>query len=280
MAQPAMRVSQERMMIPLDSLKVPFFVRKELNEDRVFALAELYDAGVVIDPLVITRNFEIVSGRHRRAALEFLGKKEANCVFTETSDPIRLIVEAFVDNMGGALPPTRADQIAVMRQLIEKGATQRQIVELFKEQLPPSIVRENLKQAYAEISVSKLRSAVNAVTEKGRTIAQAAEEFDVELERLKEEIQGKRRKQRACSVGVPAIKNSLSQRHKGNSLRTWDQLKKLFAAFEDGETKEDQVRLVLKHIDHLLKQNQRTHRQWGERFEALVATKKANVKKG
>lgn len=266
--------SNRPVMVPLGDLKVTFFVRRELNQDRVLQLMELYEAGVDVEPLKITHDNEVVDGRHRKAALEHLNRTEARCIFTETTDRIDLIVEGFSENMGGSLPPTRVDIVAVLCQLIEEGGSQRRLLETISPVLPKSVCRIYMKQAYAEIAARKMRSAINSITDKGRTIAQAADEFGIDPERIKEELTGRNKRRREKTLGIPALKNSLSQRYKGNTLKTWSEVRRILEQLEDGAVTEKQARSVLGHIEKLMKQGLHSHKGWVERLEAAVPKKK------
>src|SRR6266850_7024695 len=91
----------------LEQLKVDFFVRKKLNDDRVMQLALLYEAGTELPPIEINWDKQVIDGRHRKAALEMLGRKTALCHDIGQKALGESIVLALRANVGGALPPTK-----------------------------------------------------------------------------------------------------------------------------------------------------------------------------
>lgn len=80
-----MSKKQKVVSIPLAQLQVTFFVRRELNEDHVIHLAELYENGVELPPLDIAADtFDIIRGVRapRPREVKKAGtQRHSHCVF-------------------------------------------------------------------------------------------------------------------------------------------------------------------------------------------------------
>lgn len=270
-------MSKKTVTIPLSKLQVTFFVRRELNEDHVVHLAELYKSGTDLPPLLVApaadgNSYDIVDGRHRKAALELLSRVETQCKIVDIADRIELMGFGFKENVGGSLPPSRTDITNIMRQFIESGASQRRIIAMFSDVYKPSLCRRYLKDAFSEIYKAKIRKAVNAVVNEAMTVPEAAKQFGLDVERLKDEIQGKKKKRRG--VRLAEIKGGLSQRYKGNTCKTAILIRHLIEQYEDNELTEEQVREIFNHVEHLLRKGLRSCREWKRRFEALTGSNK------
>lgn len=259
--------STKRIMIPVNQLQVTFFVRQQLNQDRVTYFADLYNAGAKVPPIKIVRGTnEIQDGRHRKAALEMIDRTEAECEYVESKDHLIIMVDGFKDNLGGALPPTRSDTVAMMKQLLENGATHKRVVEMFSDVYPVSVCRKYLKDAASDLIRIRIQKAVGAVVHGNMTVPKAAEEFSVNPDRLKETLQGNKKKQK--TFALTEIKRAMSFRYRSNSVKTTSELRSVLEKYEDGVLNEKQVNELFDHVGHLLKQGTRTLKEWRGRFEA------------
>ena len=216
----------------------------------------------------------IHDGRHRKAALDHLGRKNADCILIEPMKFVDQIIDAFAKNVSGSpFPPTRADIVFVMKQLLEAGTANAHIQRLFESFYQPSHVRKLLKDAHSNLAKAKMAKAKQAVAHGGLTVKDAAEEHGVEPERLKEEITGV--KKRRKSLGISDIKNEISNRHKGNSAKNISIFRDLFAKFEDGEISETHVMEVLLHVQRINTDAGKRVNSWVERFETIKGSMKA-----
>jgi hypothetical protein len=263
------------VLLPIADLKMKFDVRKELNEDRVLLFMEMYESGNSVPPIEVVRGTtDIHDGRHRKAALDHLGRKHAECVFVESMGFVDQLMDAFAKNMSDSpFPPTRADTVFVMKQLLEAGTPSFHIQVRFQDFYKPSHVRKLLKDAHSNVMKTKMAKAKQAVAHGGLTIKAASQEHGVELERLQEEITGVRRVRKETSV--TDIKTEISNRYRGNTTRTVGEFRRLFERFEDGEMSEKSVLEVLLHVQRLNTDAAKRVNSWIERFETLKASTNA-----
>lgn len=263
------------ILLPVADLVMKYDVRKQLNEDRVLMFMETYESGGAVPPIEVIRGtMEVHDGRHRKAALDYLERKHAECILIEPMEFVDQIMDAFGKNVSDSpFPPTRADIVFVMRQLLEKGVPNAQIQRRFEAYYRPSHVRKMLKDAHGAISKAKMARAVNAVAHAGATLDAAAKEYGVEKELLQEQITGVKKRRKATSV--TDIKREISNRHRSNSARNIAIFRNLRDKFEDSEISEKSALEVLLHVQRLNSDAAKRVDSWIERFEALKGSVKA-----
>lgn len=263
------------VLLPVAELKMTFDVRRALNEDRVLYFMELLEAGVNVPPIEVIRGtMHVHDGRHRKAALDHLNRKNAECVLVEPMEYVDQMMDAFTKNVSNCpFPPTRADIIFVMRQLLEAGTPNSHVQQRFQLLYRPSHVRDLLKEAHSVIASAKMARAKNAVAHGELSVKAAAEEHGVALETLQSEITGLKKKRRATSVSD--IKRDISNRHRANTQKTVKILRDLIDKFDDGEMTEKSVLEVLLHVRHLYDGAAKRLDEWFERLETTKGVAKA-----
>ncbi len=266
---------QDVVLLPVADLKMKFDVRKALNEDRVLLFMEMYESGNHVPPIEVVRGtMDIHDGRHRKAALDHLNRRHAECVLVEPMEFVDQLMDAFGKNMSDSpFPPTRADVIFVMKQLLDANVPNAHIQKRFEAFYRPSHVRKLLKDAHSNVVRAKMAKAKNAVAHGGLTVKAAAVEHGVEPERLQEEITGVKKRRKATSVSD--IKTEITNRHRGNSQKTIAVFRDLLDKFEDGEMSEKSVLEVLLHVQRLSTDGAKRVNSWIERFESLKGSMKA-----
>ena len=260
-------------VLALEDLKSTVFVRRVLNEDRVLQLMELYRSNDCdIPPIEVVRDtLEIQDGRHRREALLRLGRKNILCKLVKPVEKPEFLMRAFAANVGGPFAPTRGDIIFVMKQLFGDGLREARIREMFAPHFPPSVTRAYLTDARSELYQQSLRNAVSAVTSENMTVAQAAEKFGLDLEKLQDEIGGRKRKGR--KINATAIKANISNLARSTSTRNVSSFRDLLRRYEDSEVSHAIVLEVLLHAKRLHIDGAKRIDSWLERLEALKKSK-------
>jgi len=263
------------VLLPVADLVMKYDVRKQLNEDRVIFFMELYESGESVPPIEVVRGTMVIhEGRHRKAALDRLGRKHAECVLVEPMEFVDQLMDAFGKNVSDSpFPPTRADVIFVMRQLLENDVSHAEVNKRFAKFYQPSHVRKLMKAATALVSSSRMNKAKNAVAHAGVTPEVAAKQHRVNVDTLRDEITGVKRRRR--SLDISEIKREISNRHKGNSQRNIAVFRDLLDKFEDGETSAKSVLDVLLHVQRINTEAGKRVNSWIERFEALKGSVKA-----
>jgi ParB-like chromosome segregation protein Spo0J len=275
-----MRAKGTKLVNPTD-LQTNLFVREELNQDHVMALAMLIEAGVEMNtPIEIgyvtsdpAKKETVVDGRHRKEAYELNDVKKIDVKVLEFEDEIEMISYAYKRNAGGSKPPTIADTEHTVGLLLQHNETMKRIGELLG--LPASIARKLVNNVKSRMNRQQIQHAIAAITDSGLTVSKAAELFGVDAEMLKEILSGKRRKHRK---GVADLQRVLTSNSKSTSLKSASIIKKLLQEYEDGDVTQQQVRDIFKHIEDLQKGASRGVADWKKRFEAMSVAKKTEVK--
>lgn len=264
--------------LPVADLKMKYDVRRALNEDRVLFFMELYDSGAEVAPIEVIRGtMDIHDGRHRKAALDHLDIKSVECKLVKAMDHGDQLMDAFSKNMSDSpMPPTRADVVFVMRQLLEAGESHSTVQRRFERFYQPSHAKKLLKDAHSCVQKAKMARAKNAVAHQGMKVDDAAKEYGVKVETLREEITGtKQRRRKAGSVSD--IKNEITSRHRSNSQKTVALFRDILEKFEDGEKTEKEVYEVLLHVQKINSDAAKRVNSWIERFETLRGKVKAKA---
>ena len=254
--------------VKLPELEMNLFVRKELNQDHALYLADLVENGVEFKDLIEVTDRNglmniIVEGRHRKEAFELNGVTSVKVKVLEFEDEAEMIAYAYKANTGGSLPPTPQDTEHTIMLLLQRGEAMKRIGELLG--LPAGMARKYIGSVKSKASRQQLMKAANAVTDGGLTVAKAAEQYEVEPEKLKEIISGHKRKHK---LGVPEIQRGLTQTHKSLSQKNASLIRSLIEKYEDGDVTERQVREIFDHLDQLQKRANRNIGDWKKRFEA------------
>lgn len=256
--------------IKLSQIQETFFVRAELNEGRVQFFREMFEADADVDPIIVTRKtFQLVSGRHRCAGATAAGKEEIIGFLIDEAPLVDLIVEGFKSNVGGPLPPSPADFNHTLRLLLEQGVSRRRILDMLGEStgLPRKLLIRHLDDVQSDMAKTRLARAVEAVTDGGFSVPQAAKEHEVEESTLRARLKGLRTKP---ELGLDAVKSRLTGKFKGFSSTNAKTAKSLIERFKDGDVTSELVRGVFAHMQHLIRKADRVVADYLNRFEVLT----------
>lgn len=252
--------------VPLSELKTSFFVRKRLNDDWVLQLAALYEAGEPLPPLEITWDNEVIDGRHRKAALELLGRTVVMCHEAGQMEQGKAIVSALKANVGGSLPPTKEDIVHSMIQLLNQGWTQRKILDSMP--FPRSVASKYLKDAWGVVLDSKLKAAMKDVAENDMKVKDAAEKHGVPLEKLQEHMNPNRKKRKQQSMAH--LKNQLQRAYQGFHRQIAYKIQKTIETYEDNSIGEVEVFDMFDTLCDLIDKGHKRVEEHKQRFVKLA----------
>lgn len=251
--------------VPLKDITTDFFVRTTTNDDHVFALAQLVEAGVEMTPIIITPDNRVIDGRHRMKAYDLAGKKEIPCEVRANLSKADEMLLAISANMGGSLPPTATDIRTAIANMLQAGIKPSQI-EKGLPQLPKSVCRRYINDAYANIAKRKLNEALSAMSEGNLSAKAVAEKYDVDLATLQAKIKGKRKKDTA--QGPAKYKSVISSHYRSLSQKNRVMCEKLLDAYTDGELSSSGVESVIDTLEKSIKQQLSNLGSWRLRYEA------------
>ncbi|KKR45942.1 MAG: hypothetical protein A3G47_01000 [Candidatus Zambryskibacteria bacterium RIFCSPLOWO2_12_FULL_39_45] len=264
-----MRVKKTQK-IKLTDIKPNLFVRQELDTDHVIYLAQLIEGGTEMrDRIKVTEDLIIVDGRHRKEAFDLVGTKEIEVDVVHNMDEVTLISEAYKANTGGSKPPTPADTEHTVMLLLQRSQGMKLIGELLA--LPTSMARKYVNEVKSRMNRAQLQRATEAVTEGGLNIKQAAEQYQVDAEKLKEVLSGHKRK---TKNGVAEVQKHLSRFYNSIGTKNARMIRSLIEKFQDGDVTEKQMKELFAHIERLQKKSARVTADWKSRFEAVTTKSK------
>lgn len=261
--------TSRKFKIPISRIKEVFFVRESLDEEWVIQLAQLYEGGVELPPIELTKKDELVDGRHRLEALKLLNRTEVDCVLVEETDRLKLIALAFAANVGGAKPPTQDDIKFTIRVLLREGVTRRRVLELMP--YPKEVTRRYVDDVQSAEAKLKMNRAMDAVVEGGMTVKAAAQEMNVDEAKLKEALKGKKKAAKSGKNQIAQIKANFTTQFKrlstsnGKSISVWIQ------KYEDGVITHKEMQELLQHLSGLIERMRRAHLGRVKRFKAAEA---------
>jgi hypothetical protein len=235
--------------VPLTQLKNTLFGRAALNEldtEHVAYLTTLIKGGLVLPPISITPDNEIIDGRHRVQCYQDLGYEAIPCEVIAGKSRVEYQGMALTANTGCAKPPVRADLTFVLTQLQKDGATDAAIYAVLCPAYPKRVIKEQLDWNRSNERLMKFRAAMKLRNEEDLTLKETAERTRLPEAELKEFIRsgGKRRKQESKFGG---LHKNFQMANKSYGEQTKYLFPRTFEAFNNGQLTEAQV-LELLHM--------------------------------
>ena len=275
-------------MILLENIVNKFDVRKSLSEDRIMYFVNLYENGVDVPPIEVVSiqesiQFAYVEGRHRGAARAYLNYKDIEAIVLPASlgtDPVGCFLRALEANFGGAMPSSREEIAHTITRLLEMGATQKELKERIKF-LPPRAVDLYIQWGKGVLNKRKITGALDAVAD-GLTIEKASEMFKVKPDRIKDAIQGKKRKYGRVNVDqqvATELKGYISKVLHGANGGIAKKLDGLLKQVENGEvSSKTATGIVQAWHEHLRRTNIRIN-DWLARIDSISAIRDKMITK-
>jgi hypothetical protein len=260
--------------LPLSEVKVTFYVRRALDDDRVILFGEIYEQGGQLPPIKVTRDtHQLIDGRHRVAACELINRATIECELVPEADKVHLIAEAFRANSDGALPPSREDIAHTIRLLIEEKVSVTKIVETLP--FPASLVRRYVTNVKSDLKKRQFKKALGAVADGDVSVTEAAVQYNVEEKKLRESIRGAKKRGKA---GVAETNGTLTSMFRSHSQKISKVTKRVVEAVADHEMTPEQGREVMEHIAQLIERMTKSFNQWGRRLD-VTANSRAGRRK-
>lgn len=265
--------------IAIADLQVPFYVRQKTDQDHVLFLAELMEGGVQLDPITIVANadgsYSVRDGRHRIEASRLLDRLTIRAkVVPPAKDVVSEIKLAFEANVGGALPPSREDIEHTVRLLLSQNVARKDIAKILP--IPTSLAHKYVQSINMKQLRARMNQAIQAVSEGSLNAPQAAEKFRVDLEALRRELGGRKKKRKH---GGAEVKRIISSKYRSLAQYNATTLRRLFAEMEDGEASAGVIETALKTMSDLNRKLGVNVQNWRDRLKQAQNTnaKLANV---
>ena len=182
-AAPARKKS---VKVKLKDIMVDAYVREKTDPEYVFHLATLYEAGVAVEPIEVTKSLHLIEGRHRVEAANLAGLEEIDAIIYPDMPLKERLAMAMVANIGGKRAPTKADILVGMEAMVKAGASERYIRDQIA-MLPKSVLDTYLGEVRGAIQRQKIAQA-RALLADGKTIEQAASEVGLTVASIQERL--------------------------------------------------------------------------------------------
>lgn len=233
-------------LVAVNDLKLDFFVRTTLNDDRVIQMALMYESDGLkaLPPLLVTKDYKIIDGRHRLEGLKMFGAKNAPIEIDPETDPIKLYQKAIDANLGGSLPPSTADIQSNMQSMIKNGMKSTEIKTWWSTRIGTASANKNYGYASSHLTASKLIQAISAITNEGLTVLQSAQKFGVDVGSIQDKLNGRNKK---LSNSVKVV-NELTNKAEGLNRSIGKTFSHLMTDLTRGEADPLEVR---KYIDKI-----------------------------
>lgn len=254
-------------MVPIDQLKIENYARVKLNDDRIMHFAILFENNDETIPAIwITPEYSVIAGRHRIEGAVMAGKKEIFAEFREVSSVAELLSLALLENVGGSLPPTKQDIILVAKEMLESGATQKYVTETISKIYPVEVAKKYVQEARHGIHRDKIARAKREVQSSELTMKAAAEKYDIDLDKLVEEMGGKQPR-KAGKVTAADIKRDLSTQFRSSGKKVGNLLDKAMTAYENGDISAPNVLDIIEYQESYVSGLMRRLQEKRTRFE-------------
>ena len=248
--------------IRISELKNKFDIRNILNQQHIDFLCGLYEGGIDLGPIKITKHGIIVDGRHRVALFELLEIPTIEAEIIDEDSTIEIVRIALSSNMGGPLPPTKNDLRRTMTILINTGYSKKRIYKAFKDILPLSLVKVSYQYAVLKINNRKVMEAIQLMNDSGLTKQKACEMVGIPEEWVTKKLSTN------ITNGeyIQATKAELSGVFAHFNKVMGKAFSGILQKYDDGEaTKKDTERIV-KCLSGLISNQNRMYSDWNKRW--------------
>jgi len=248
--------------VEISKLVDKFDIRNTINQDHVEFLAGLIAGGTDLGPIKITKDYIIVDGRHRIEAFKFWETKTIKAIIVENDTPMGILTEALSSNMGGALPPTKADLRRVMTILINKNYSKKRIYEEFKEILPLSLIKTSYQYALLRINNKKVIEVIQLINDSGLTKEKAAGMVGIPVEWVTKKLNtGKNN-----GEYIQAMKAELNGYFNHFNKKLGKAYSRVLQGYDDALATKNDTQRVIRHLGLLITNQNRMYVNWQRRW--------------
>ncbi|MCL4404176.1 hypothetical protein M1432_02440 [Patescibacteria group bacterium] len=256
--------------VKFEEMQEPFYVRVELDEERVLFFMELFQNKAAVDPLLLTESKKLVDGRHRKAALIRLGRDGYDCNIIADEEAAKLILRAFKANFGGPKPPTSEDLDHTIELLLKEGMSRRSVLHDMSAKLsmPKELIRRHLDDVQSKMAKKKLTDAAAAVTDGNISVKEAAEKFGVAANSIRSRLRANAQKKDQVTEGeINTLKGNMTKGFHSLAMKNSHAIKKAIKAYKDGIVSKSEVEQMIAHSEHLIHSLEHSVAEWKKRFQ-------------
>ena len=260
---------KKALEVNISEITTDIYVRKELNEDRIYYWAEKFENDPdSVEPIEIAQDKTTTDGRHRLAAADLVGRTTIKSIIVPVKNKAEQLARAFLANVtDGPLPPSKADIVMTIKQMIDQKMSQKDISAVISKSYPLASVKKFYDEARHGIYRDKLSAAKRDVHESICTPVQAAEKYGVELDTLKKELGGKKTKGK---VNAAELKKLLSTQFRSQGQKMSKILRNAQDTYDSGDMTKPQMVEVFDYFADYLKRQQKNLNDQRARFNTKI----------
>lgn len=263
----------QRKFVNFAEICITVYVRAQLGEERMRFFADLYTSSgsSTVPPIVITTDNKLVDGRHRMAALKYLGETGCVCDIIECKDNFELTIAAMKANVGGSKDLTMADVRQSIMRLLCEGYSQKKITAQLP--FPKEMCRKYVKEGFTMLKQQKTTLAVREVQTKHATLAEAAHRYHLQQRVIQNAVARAERKEVEGELSnVGAVKGHITSRYGNLSKSMGGYFRRLVERYSAGDFTEAQMRDIMAHVLHQARGHLGAMNDWNDRFDVMLKT--------
>jgi ParB-like nuclease domain len=265
--------------IKLEEIVISFFVRRELNEQRVSQLIKLLEARVELPPIKVylnpqTEKYEVIDGRHRLEAHRRLEYDSIDCNVIDEPDFAKRVGMAVSANSSGPLTATDEDFEIALQALLDAQVSVRRILEVFP--LPKSYTMKIIHNVKSKLYKAATTQAVEAIVNRGLTVSKAAEEYKVDTAAIKQRITGRQKQEKDQ---ITDFTGGFSHRIRSFQKSNTVDYNRLYDAYDMGKLTAEATRKIFKSGVRSMKAVASVAEDYALRFDSRLGAAQEEEKK-
>lgn len=246
--------------VPIETLKVSFFARTALDENHILYLADLYEHGVNVDPIIINEQHEVIDGRHRLEAMRLLNKQECLALIAKGMTPQESLIEALRANMKGPKPPSTADVYHIITSLLNMGLRRTQVTAMLP--YPPSLIKKYMNVVMKREQRKVLAGIIDEILTGNISLNDAAEKYGIGVSIIRDALDARKAKN---TLDMSHVYSAIEKRVRSTSHQMSAASRELITAFHDGVVGKQDLAVFVAKISESTRKMKRTAERISER---------------
>lgn len=264
----------QRQFVNFADICITVYVRKQLDEEHMRFFADLYtsSASSMIPPIKVSTDNKLVDGRHRMAALKYLGETGCVCEIIQCKDSFDLTIEAMKANVGGSKLLTMAEIRQTIMRLLEEGYSQKKTIAALP--YPKEMSRKYVRNSFTMLKHQRETMAAAEVRAKRMTVPEAAHRYHLQQRVVQHAVvkQEKKDSQGGDLSNIGSVKGCITARYQALSKKMGRYFRQLDERYKAGDFSEAQMRDIFAHVLHQARVHLGAMEDWNSRLDVTLKT--------
>lgn len=265
------------MRIEIAQIKVKFYIRVQLEQERIDWFHELISKGVELDPIDVMPGdfpgeYVLLEGRHRLMAYQHRGEDDIECKVHKKMSLEEAYAFALKANYGGALPPTEEDMFHMAESMIMDKIGKSKIILAFGA-IPTTIAEQFYSTARKRIHYRAVAAVIDLQNVQGLSREEALARinptipFRIDEKDVTAENARRSKKRKDYGKRYERMKADLGTRVRVFQKQNNKMFNDLFEGFAKNEVDIKMVKDILGHFGKLIGNIVKMSRDVEKRFE-------------